>query len=221
MLEASTIDFIRQLAKNNNKEWFDNNRAKYNQARGDFEQLVSEIIEKISHFDPPLADLQAKHCIFRINRDVRFSADKSPYKTNFGASFEKGGRKSGLAGYYLHLEPGNKSMAGGGIWMPDAETLKKVRQEIDYNWDEFRTLLNDNNFKKIYGDLDHSEQKLRREPKGYEAGNPAIEYLKLKSFIAIHPLTDEELTKPEITNKIAGAFETLAPLIHFINRAIS
>ena len=137
-----------------------------------------------------------------------------------GASFDRGGKKSGFAGYYLHIQPGNKSMAGGGIWMPEAPQLKKIRQEIDYSWDDFYGIINQKEFKTLYGNLEQGEFKLSREPKGYEKDNPAIEYLKLKSLVAIRPLTDRELISKDLLQKILQAFEALMPLIKFINRSL-
>lgn len=220
MLKTSTLNYLKKLSKNNNKPWFEANRNAYTEAKADFENLVTEVIEKLGKTDTDIAPLQANKCIFRQYRDVRFSKDKTPYKTNMGASFDKGGKKSGLAGYYLHLDPGNKSFAGGGIWMPEAPSLKKIRQEIDYNWDEFRGIIQHRDFKKIYGDVTHGEYKLSREPKGYEKDNPAIEYLKLKSIVAMHGFSDEELTTKGAGDKIVKVFAALMPLVHFINRSL-
>ena len=220
MLQTSTLTYIKDLTRNNNKQWFDENRNSFEQAKSDFEALVKDIISAFGKVDSDIAPLEAKNCIFRQYRDVRFSKDKTPYKQHMGASFDRGGKKSGFAGYYLHIEPGNKSMAGGGIWMPEAAALKKIRQEIDYGWDKFSNILNEPAFKKVYGDLEQGEFKLSREPKGYEKNNPAIEYLKLKSLVATEPLTDVDLTSKDLLKKIVAAFTALMPLIKFINRSL-
>ena len=220
MLQSSTLTYIKNLTKNNNKPWFEENREAFNKAKDDFEKLVKDIITNFGKVDPDIAPLEAKNCVFRQYRDVRFSKDKTPYKQHMGASFDRGGKKSGFAGYYLHIEPGNKSMVGGGIWMPEAAALKKIRQEIDYGWDEFQGIINNKNFKSVYGDLAQGEYKLSREPKGYEKENPAIEYLKLKSLVAIHPLKDEELVSKDLLPIVLKAFEALLPLIKFINRSL-
>jgi uncharacterized protein (TIGR02453 family) len=132
MLEPQTLKFLADLGRNNNKPWFDEHRAQYEAARIDFQNFITLLIADLQRTDPGIGGLTARDCLFRINRDVRFSNDKSPYKPNMGASIKSGGRKSPFAGYYFHLEPG-KSFVGGGLWMPDAEALKKVRQEIYYN----------------------------------------------------------------------------------------
>jgi len=220
MLQTSTLTYIKKLQKNNNKPWFEENRLLFNEANDDFEKLVKDIITSFGKVDTDIAPVEAKNCIFRQYRDIRFSKDKTPYKTHMGASFDKGGKNSGFAGYYLHLEPGNKSMAGGGIWMPEAAQLKKIRQEIDYSWDEFSGIINQKDFKKVYGDLEQGEFKLSREPKGYEKDNPAIEYLKLKSLVAMQTLTDDDLVSKGLLQKIVSAFTALMPLIKFINRSL-
>lgn len=220
MLQPSTLTYIKNLTKNNNKAWFEENRTLFDAAKEDFDKLVKDIIAALGKIDPDIAPLEAKNCIFRQYRDVRFSKDKTPYKHHMGASFDRGGKKSGFSGYYLHLEPGNKSMAGGGIWMPEAGALKKIRQEIDYNFDEFSGIINNKDFKSVFGQLEEGEYKLSREPKGYEKDNPAIEYLKLKSLVAIRTLTDEDLVLQDLQAKILKAFTALMPVIKFINRAL-
>lgn len=220
MLQSSTLIYIKKLQKNNNKPWFEENRTLFNNAKDDFEKVVKDIIISFGKIDPDIAPLEAKNCVFRQYRDVRFSNDKTPYKTNMGASFDREGKKSGFAGYYLHIEPGNKSMAGGGIWMPEAPALKKIRQEIDYSFDDFYKTINEPQFKKVFGEIQQGEYKLSREPKGYEKDNPAIEYLKLKSVVAIQTLTDDDLISKDLLQKILSAFTALMPLIKFINRSL-
>lgn len=220
MLQVSTIKFLKDLKKNNSKEWFDKNRKIYEYAKEDFASLVTNVIEQFGKKEEAIGLLTAKDCMFRINRDVRFSKDKSPYKTNMGASFSKGGKKSTLAGYYFHCEPG-QAFIGGGLWMPDANVVKKVRQEIDYNFTEFSKIIKNKKFVAQYKGLEITkETSLSREPKGYEKDNPAIEYIKLKSWLAMAPLTDTDLTDKTLTKKIVTAFEALQPLITFLNSAL-
>jgi uncharacterized protein (TIGR02453 family) len=220
MLQTSTISFLKALKKNNNKPWFDSNRKKYEAAKADFEQFIQSVIDKHAKKDITIASLKAKECLFRINRDVRFARDKSPYKTNFGASINRGGKKSALAGYYFHCEPG-EAFVGGGIWMPQPPELKKLRQEVDYCFDEFKKLLATKKFKSIYGDLYSGEDvKLVKVPVGFEKDNPAGSYLKLKSFIAMKRLSEKELTSNNLVKLTTDAFDALQPLLHFINRTL-
>ena len=219
MLQLSTLKFLKDLKKNNNKPWFDAHRKEYETAKSDFAGFIQNVIDKHCKSDPTIKSIVAKDCMFRINRDVRFSKDKSPYKTNFGASINKGGKKAMTAGYYFHLEPG-KCFTGGGVWMPMPEDLKKLRQEIDYNFNEFKKIITAKKFKSVYGELsrDH-EFVLSRVPKGYEPDNPAAEYLKFKSFIATINLKDADLTSKDLVRKTVTAFEALQPLVDFINNA--
>ncbi len=220
MLQPQTLKFLTQLKKNNNKTWFDAHRAQYEAARIDFSNFIQLVIDALQKTDTSIAGLTSKECLFRINRDVRFSKDKKPYKENFGAAISAGGRKSIYAAYYFHCSPGN-SFVGGGLWMPDPNHLKKIRQEIDYNWEEFQSILKEKSFKKIFGDLyQGAEISLSRTPKGYQEDHPAIEYLKLKSFIAETKITDEEMTKSTLHKKTIAAFESLQPLFRFINRSL-
>lgn len=221
MLQSGTLKFLKGLSRNNHKEWLDAHRMDYEMAKSDFHQLVEQVLRSLEKKDPSLASLQPKDCIFRINRDVRFSKNKSPYKTNMGASIRAGGKKSLLAGYYIHIEPGGKSFVGGGLYMPDPATLHQVRQEIDYNWEEFSRLLRAPGFKKSYGSLEKGEgMVLSREPKGYEKDNPAIEFLKMKSFVATLPLTDQQLVEKNLLRELLQALNHLQPLLQFLNRAI-
>jgi uncharacterized protein (TIGR02453 family) len=220
MLEPQTLKFLSQLKKNNNKPWFDSHRLQYETAKIDFSNFIQLVIDAVQKSDTTITGLTAKECQFRINRDIRFSKDKRPYKENFGAFICRGGKKSIYAGYYFHLAPGN-SFIGGGLWQPEPGNLKKVRQEIDYNWEEFQSILKNKSFKKTYGDLlKTGDLSLSRMPKGYEEANPAIDYLKLKSLIAETTMADEDLTKSSLHKKTVAAFETLQPLLNFINRSL-
>jgi uncharacterized protein (TIGR02453 family) len=220
MLHQGTIQFLKNLRKNNRKEWFNVNRSKYEDAKKDVENLSAEIIKRLSRTDETIAHLQPKDCMFRINRDIRFSKDKSPYKTNMGVYFSKGGKKGVNAGYYFHVEPGS-SFVAGGMWMPMPPELKKVRQEIDYNWDEFEKIISHKKFRSVFGNLDRSsEYILSRPPKGYEDDNPAVEFLKLKSYIATTKISDTDLFSKDLVKKVVGHFELIKPLIDFLNRSV-
>jgi uncharacterized protein (TIGR02453 family) len=220
LIQPSTLSFLKNLKKNNNKPWFDQNREKYVSAKNDFEVFVTDLLQKMTVFDPDMKELTPKNCLFRINRDIRFSKDKTPYKINISASFNRGGKKSINAGYYFHLQPGGNSFAGGGIWMPAAPELKKLRQEIDYCFPEFKKIINAPAFKNFYGTLEKDkDQMLVNVPKGYEKENPAAEFLKFKSFIATKNIPDTALLLPDLSNEISKVFKALIPLVKFINRS--
>ena len=220
MKNVIMLPFLKKLKKNNNKPWFDANRPLYEDAKTEFVSFVSSLIGSYSKLDTTIAHLLPKDCIFRINRDVRFSKDKSPYKTNFGAAISSGGKKSPLAGYYVHIEPG-ASFVGGGLWQPMPEMLAKLRQEIDYNYKEFTAIIKSANFKKQYNELYKGDDvSLTRVPKGYDPSNPAAEFLKLKSFLAMRPVSDEEVPSGELEKICLNAFKALKPLVDYMNRSM-
>ncbi|MEO5985363.1 MAG: DUF2461 domain-containing protein [Ferruginibacter sp.] len=218
MLEKNNIKFFTALKDNNNKAWFEINRTWYEETRLQFEKLVDGLIKGISSFDNDTSTLLVKSCTFRQYRDVRFSKDKRPYKTNMGAYFNKGGKKKNTAGYYFHFEPG-KSMIAGGLWMPESFQLAKVRQEIDYNFPEWKSIITQRNFVKHFISGLSKEDSLKRAPKGYDEANPAIEQLKLKSFIAKQMLSNNELLAPDLVKKTITSYRSLKPFIDFLNRA--
>ena len=218
MLQRSTLDFLKKLKQNNNREWFEKNKPVYNVAKKEFEEFISAIIAGISSFDPAVKHLEAKKCLFRINRDVRFAKDKSPYKSNFGAIISPGGKKSFSAGYYIHLEPGNSFFAGG-VYMPPAPELHAIRQEIDYNTKEFQKIILEKNFKKHFGKLDESD-KLKTAPKGYAKDHPAIEILKNKSYIVVNEVQDDQILKADLLKYSLKVFKTLYPFDAFLRRAL-
>jgi uncharacterized protein (TIGR02453 family) len=221
MLQSSTLKFLKDLKKNNNKPWFESHRGEYDAAKIDFALFIQKLIDSFGKKDKTISHLKPKECMFRINRDVRFSKDKSPYKDNMGGYMSRGGKKSPFAGYYFHCQPG-RSFMGGGLWMPMPPELNKVRQEIDYNFADFKKIIGAKKFKSIYGDLSrNAEYVLTRVPKGYEADNPAAEYLKMKSFVSLATLKDTELTSKDLLKKVTAAFEALQPLVEFINESIS
>jgi len=221
MLQKTTLSFLKELKKNNSKEWFDANRKKYESAKADFTALTQAVIQQLGKKDPFVASLLPKDCTFRMNRDVRFSKNKDPYKTNMGMYLSRGGKKSIFSGYYFHLEPGGNSFMGGGLYMPEPDVIKKIRQEIDYSWEAFNKIITNKKFKAVYQELQREEgMVLVREPKGYEKDNPAIEYIKLKSWVATAPITDQLLTSDHLVKENVNAFETLHPMITFLNHAL-
>jgi uncharacterized protein (TIGR02453 family) len=218
-IQTETLKFLKQLSANNNKPWFDANRSKYEAAKANFLEFTTELIERIAAFDEGVKGLEAKKTIFRINRDIRFSKDKSPYKSNMGASINHGGKKIMNAGYYFHIEPGNKSFAAAGSYQPDAEKLAAIRQEIDYHFDEFQKILKAPAFKKHFKALDEIE-KLKNAPKGYSEDNPAIDILKHKHLIVSRSFTDKEVLSDSFIKELATCFKSTGAFIQFLNRAI-
>ncbi len=209
-----TLDFLEELGFNNSKTWFDENRKRYDQARANFEELVTDVIQQFA----PVEDLgktTAKECIFRINRDVRFSKDKTPYKLNMGALIGNGGRKTSERSYYLNLEPGNSFIAGG-VYAPLPEHTKAIRAAIDANnGKKLTTIVNHADFKKYFGVMEGDS--LKSAPKGYSADHPAIELLKRKQFLAMHKLDDADVLKEDFAAHIIAVCKALKPFERYFN----
>ncbi|WP_417430626.1 DUF2461 domain-containing protein [Halpernia sp.] len=218
LISKNTFLFLNSLKLNNNREWFNENKNLYLEAQENVLLFLEKLIEYISEFDEEILKISAKKALFRIYRDVRFSLNKSPYKTHFGAGlgFGKGGRTSG---FYLHIEPGNSFLAGGAF-RPEKEVLKSIRTNISENPKEFLKIVNDKNFKKYFTELSQ-EDKLKRIPQGFEKENPMAEFLKLKSFIVRYSLKDEDLITISSAEKIAEICQKIKPLNDFIEKSIN
>lgn len=217
MIKASTILFLKALKKNNDREWFDKNRARYDEAKEDHRLFIEAVIKDFSKVNPKLKGLTAKECVFRIYRDVRFSKNKDPYKTNMGAGINPGGKKMEMAGAYIHIEPG-KSFIAGGRWMPDAPTIKAIRQEIDYNLPKFKKIIFDKNLIKQFKTLE--EEKLKTAPKGYPKDHPEIELLKYTSYIVSRELDDKLILSKDLIKELTVAYKTMLPFLEFLNEAV-
>lgn len=213
------LDFLSVLRENNNREWMETNKSWFHEVRSDFSEIVNFLIGEIVGFDPSVEGLVPKDCIFRLNRDIRFSKDKSLYKTHFGAYIAEGGRKSENAGYYFHLEPGDNSLLAGGMYIPSPEMIKKIRQEIDYNPSELKKIVSDPSFRDYFGKV--QGEQLKTTPKGYTPDHPNIEFLKLKSYMAMHPVSDAIALSPGFPDKAVLVFKAMKPFNEFLNTAVS
>jgi uncharacterized protein (TIGR02453 family) len=216
-MSKNYLPFLSELSQNNHKDWMDANRDWYQEVRAEFLEDVDFLLKAISHWEPEMSNFKAKDCVFRQNRDIRFSANKEPYKINFAAYFSVGGKKSNGPGYYLHIQPGQSFLAGG-IWMPPADILKKIRQEIDYSGNELSAILEEPDFKKAFGGLEG--EQLKTTPKGYESDHPYIDLLRFKSFIVSIPLSDQEINSGKFRQKAIEHFKKMKPFHDFLARAI-
>lgn len=211
------IDYLKALKANNEREWFHANKPAYEKAKKEFEAFVNRLIPEIYKFDPEIGMITAKDCVFRIFRDIRFSPDKTPYKTHFGAYIAKGGRKSMLPGYYLHIDA-ERSFSAGGMHMPSSEHLKKIRQEIMYNVNEFKAILDKSSFKKTFGTF--VDDKLIRPPKDFPADFPDIELLKFKGYTVVHDLNEKTILGQHPDLEILNSFKELKPLNDFLTKSL-
>lgn len=211
------LRFLSELKENNNKEWFDDNRKWYEESRKKILFLSELINQEIAKFDPEVGILNPKDCVFRIFRDVRFSNDKTPYKTNMGSFIAKGGRKSIHAGYYIHIEPG-QSFVGGGSYCPPADALKAFRTEIFDHPEELKSIIFSESFQKIYPDM--YDDRLKTAPKGFPKDFPEMELLKYKSFAFTSKFEDSVVTGDQYVNQIVSALKELYPVNRFLNIAL-
>lgn len=220
MIYQESIEFLKDLAENNNREWFAANKERYDKARENVIDFTAKVLDSVRKIEAGMDEnLDAKKCVMRIYRDIRFSKNKAPYKNNFGVSLPTSGLKGGGVEYYLHIQPGN-SFIGGGYWMPEAPHLKAIRQEIDYNAADLKRIIDQKEFVKLFGDFRKQEQ-LKSVPKGYEPDNENIDLLKLKSFIAWHKLEDKELTAAGSEKLVADVCGMIHPLNVFLKNALA
>lgn len=219
-ISQETLDFLKSVAENNNRDWFQANKQQHDKARENVIGFTGELIKQL-HLTDPLVDiaLDPKKCVLRIYRDIRFSKNKTPYKNNFGVSIPTLNSKNGGVEYYFHIQPG-KAFIAGGYWMPGAEHLKKIRQEIDYNANDLKRIIDNAGFRKLFGDFRNQEQ-LKTVPREYSADNENIELLKLKSFIVSHQIKDKDLVKPDAVNYLAMVCSKLYPLNVFLRNALA
>jgi uncharacterized protein (TIGR02453 family) len=216
---VATLKFLKDITRNNNRNWFEKNKSRYLEVKNGFDDFLEEVHGELVKFDSSLANLNPRKIAFRIYRDVRFSKDKRPYKTNMGAGFSSKGKMEQEPGYYIHMEPGRCFIAGG-LYVPDPGNLAKVRQEIDYNPERLMKILNDKKFKKLFKGLDDWD-KLKTAPKGYPKDHPQIEILKNKSFVVSHTFKDSEVTGKGYVKKIVEAAKVLKPFNDYLSEAIA
>lgn len=212
------LDFLKALAENNNREWFAAHRNDYLEAKDTFEHLVEKLIPIVLEIDPAVGHLEIKDCTYRIYRDVRFSPDKRPYKTHMGAYINRRGKKSPYAGYYIHLAPTHGSLWGGGLYCPDADTLRAVRMDIYDNIDEFLIL---NNSLEKSGFVLSREDSLKKIPAGFPRDFPHGEFLKMKHYDMYRPITDDVLCdENRLIEETRRAFAAMMPMNRFLNYTI-
>lgn len=217
MLDPKVFDFLADLHVNNTREWFHANKSVYLEAKKAFDQYVESLILAVKSVDKTIGSPEAKDCIFRIYRDVRFSKNKEPYKNYFGAYVTNGGRKSELPGYYLHVQPGDKSFVGGGVYRPQPKILAALREEIVYYGNDFRAITEAPDFKACFTQMQGS--KLKTAPRGYAKNHPEIDLLRFKDFTFVQQISDEELLAENLTEKLQLAFEQLSKVNVFFRRA--
>lgn len=212
-IPTSTFDYLNLLKKNNTREWFHANKKTYDGVKANFESTIKELIVSIGAFED-MTGVEVKNCNYRIARDVRFSKDKAPYKTWLSASFSAGGRKSGRMDYYLHIQD-NESFLGGGMYSPTPEQLAKLRQEIDYNAQELKSIIYQHEFVKVFGEPEG--ESVKSAPKGYSKDHPEIELLRKKQLFFWHKFTNEEVNSDNFVQNVTDTCFVLKPFLDFLN----
>ncbi len=213
-IPVQTLGFLSDLKLNNSREWFQENRKRYDAVKLNFEEIIQELILSIGEFED-LTGVQVKNCNYRINRDVRFSNDKSPYKSWLSASFSQGGRKSGRMDYYLHIQPDGESFLGGGFYNSTTEQLAMLRQEIDYNPTALKEIIYSEKFTEVFPKI--WGNSLKTMPKGYPKDHPEIELLKRQQLFFMHPYTDAEVCSPTFVHDVTAHCKVLKPYLDFLN----
>lgn len=214
----STLGFLKDLSANNQRDWFQANKKTYDQSRAEIIQLCTDVVDQLSPHDPDIAEINPSKAIYRIYRDTRFSANKTPYKNNLGFWLSPGNKKEAIAGYYVHIQP-SESFVAAGIYMPQSPELNAIRQEINFNFSELRKILEEKKFLSTWGDL--MDDQLKSMPRGFEKDHPAADLLKYKSFVVSRRFSDKEVSSPQFVNQISETLEIGIPLVRFINEAIS
>ena len=217
MIQKSTLQFLMELEKNNYREWFNDNKSRYEAARENVISVVAELIKEVNKFEPTLGYPEPKKCMFRIYRDTRFSKNKEPYKTNMGAIVgAEGNTKTLKSGYYMHIQPG-ASFVSCGVYVPPSPVVKAIRTAIDNDFDTFSGILGNKAFKRYFDDLSREDGALQRVPPGFDKKSPAAEYLKLKSFYVWYQFTDKELMSEDFVKNAAKVLKVTKPLNDWLN----
>ena len=216
MDNTAMANYLAELEQNNNKAWFEANRARYDALRADFTDVVEEVVFGIAAFDPRLQGATAKECIYRIYRDVRFSKDKTPYKTTFSAAFP---RNMVGAGYYFQVDHSGTLMTAGGYYMPDNDSLARIRAYIAQRPERLQALLDIPYFRAALADP--SAPRLQRPPRGYDETTPLIEMVKLKSFTVAREVPVRSLDGDNLAPYVVEQFRQMAPLVAWLREALT
>ena len=216
IIPEATIEFLKNLKENNNKDWFDTNKSEYQKQLESMVSFADGLLEKLSTHDV-IETASGKKSLHRIYRDTRFSKEKIPYKNNWSGGFSRA-TKERRGGYYFHIEPGNTFVAGG-FFGPNAEDLKRVRDEISRDSSELRAILKSKEFKNTFGSL--QGEQLKTTPKGFNADDKAIDLLRFKQFILVKKFTDKEVLAPKFTDEVNLAFKNMRPFFDYMSEVLT
>ena len=211
-ITKASFDFLKQLQRNNNREWFTNHKDAFKKHEQTTKQFYESVMDNLRKHD----EIE-KMKMFRIYRDVRFSKDKTPYKTHFSGSFSRAGARL-RGGYYLHLQPGG-SLVATGFWAPNKDDLLRIRREMEVNADEFRNTINDKKLKAAWGTLQGDEVKTA--PKGFDREHPDIDLIRKKQYIFVKNFTDKEVLAPDFEARVDQAYRAIRPFFDFMSLVLT
>ena len=217
MKRSEIYGFLKDVASNNNREWMQENRQRYLDVMDMFEQMVGELVLRLSAFDKTVAHVAPKDAIYRFYRDTRFSPDKSPYKRHLGAFINQFGKKSIHCGYYIHLQPGNSFLGGGGLCL-SSQVMNAIRRTIEAETDEFLSIVRNPSFVSLYKEI--GEQKLKKMPRGFDNAFPYPEYIKVKDYIVWRPVDDDFFVSDKWIDETVESFRIMKPYNDFLNNVI-
>ena len=212
-IEKSTLKFLKDLAKNNDRVWFKANKDEYDVALANMKGLIESIEAELNK-----VDVIEKKKVFRIYRDVRFSKDKTPYKDHLGGSFTRA-TAARRGGYFLGIQPGNKSIIAGGFWNPESTDIKRVREELALDPSEFRKIINAKKFKDLFGQLEG--QSLKNIPRGFDKESPAGDLLRMKQYLCYRPVSDKEIIEPDFLKKVVDTYKGMLPFFDFMSSVLT
>ena len=217
-LDPSTFAFITDLGQNNSREWFEDNRARYDTAKGDFTSFIGVLLMEMEQFDSRVTGMDPRRCIFRIYRDTRFHNIKAPFKTNFGARILVGGSKNlhRRTGYFMNIEPGQCRLSGGAF-RPEPEWLHTIRQRIAADSTNLKRILQDRTFRETFNGLEG--EAVKTAPRGFSKDHPDIELIRLKSHMARHRLDDGAMFRPGFLKQALQVYKALLPLNEYLDNA--
>ncbi|GAB5418035.1 MAG: DUF2461 domain-containing protein [Crocinitomicaceae bacterium] len=216
-LSKHNITFLEDLQKNNNRDWFQENKPTYEKNHKEVISFADDVLARLNEHDV-IETASGKKSLFRIYRDVRFSKDKSPYKTHWSGGFKRAG-KLRRGGYYFHIQPGGNSMVGGGFWAPNKEDLQRIREEIATDASELRAILSDKTFVETFGTLEGDQ--LKRAPKGFDPDHKDIDLLRYKQFIFSRNFTDKEVLAPDFAETLDQCFQAMRPFFDFMSDVLT
>lgn len=216
-IESSTLKFLKDLEKNNHREWFQEHKPRYEQAHANMVSFATELFDRMCETDN-LVEMSGKKMLFRIYRDVRFSKNKSPYKNHFSGRMKRA-TKWLRGGYYFSVEPGGNTLVAGGFWGPNADDLKRIRKEFEYDDQPIRKIIAEKNFQKYFGEL--MGEGVKTAPRGFDQEHPAIDLIRMKQFIVQRKFSDDQVLADSFMDEVVATYEAMRPYFDYMSEVLT